>query len=145
MTASRRAILRLARVLAARGGVFVVALAVILGVVRGGARYFYCPMMGQAFDDACCASAEAHDDDDRAGPAFERPACCQAKRLGTLPTGATVSTIDVPAVPLAAVLPAFDAGPARRVAAAAVRYVYPARDGPPTATERRAMLMIWTS
>lgn len=145
MTVSRRALVVRARALAARLGYAMVALAMLLGVVRGGARYFYCPMMGQAFDDACCASGDHHDDEDRAGPSVERPGCCQAKRLGTLPSGAAASTIDVPAVPLMAVLPPFDVGPTRPGASPLVRYVYPARAGPPTATERRAILMVWTS
>lgn len=116
----------------------------LLGIVRGGSRYFYCPMMGQSFDDACCASAE-HDDDATSGPSVERPDCCQAKRLGKLPSGAAVSTIDVPAVPVLAVLPPFDGAVAPLARKTFVRFTHPSRAGPPTATERRAMLMVWTS
>ena len=125
----------------ARCAVLVLAMAVLLGVVRSGARYVYCPMMDAVLATSCCDRGESHGD----APAVEAPECCQAKRLGAMPaSGTTAVAVDLGDVPFTTLLPPFVAAHAVRSTPGAFRFEHPARAGPVSARERRAQLMIWT-
>ena len=128
------------RALAARVASFVATMVLLVGVVRSGARYFYCPMMNVAMEDSCCASA-AH----RAGdaPAIETPDCCQAKRLGTLPSSAGVASLELHAAPLAAMLPPFDVAALARRRHADFALGHDARAGPSSPARERSLFMIY--
>jgi len=129
------------------------AVAVLLAVVRGGTRFFYCPMTHLAFDESPCASRADADDADAAdigepsAPALRIADCCQERWRAAAPTASVpnVETPTVAAAGLVAVLPppAIDASSSR----ANVPFTLPrdVRAGPPpkAAGERRARLMVF--
>jgi len=134
------------------------AVALLLAVVRGGTRFFYCPMTHLAFDESPCGSnAEADaiamaDADAITGADVDAPAlrisdCCQERWRATAPTASVpkAETPSVAAAGLVAVLapPAIDASSIR----ATVPFVLPrdvrAGPPPPSAQERRARLMVF--
>jgi hypothetical protein len=136
--------LRRARAVLRRAHAFLIALVLLVGIARSGARYFTCPMMGSSFAEASCCAGMRHAPSDV--PAIDHPECCKARTLGTLPASPVTSAApDVAAVPLAAIAPPFDIVAPRAESVAAVRFMYSARAGPPSAKERRAELMVWTS
>ena len=127
------------------------ALAVLLAVVRGGTRFFYCPMTHLAFDESPCAShadaADATEVADPEAPTVRISDCCQERWRAAAPT-ASVPNVGAPTVAaagLVAVLPppAIDASSSRTN----VPFTLPldVRAGPPpqAAGERRARLMVF--
>jgi hypothetical protein len=132
------------RALLRRMHAFLVAAVLLVGIARGGARYFTCPMMGSSFAEASCCAGVRHAPHDDV-PAVENPECCKARTLGTLPASPIATSPEVAAVPLAAIAPPFDVVAPRANTIAALRFMYSARAGPPSAKERRAELMVWTS
>lgn len=127
-----------------------VAVALLFGVLRGGARYFYCPEMDATLASPCCERGKHEGEDERPdatnAPSVDDADCCEARRAGTLPAVDGASTTPrLEAVPLLAILPPFDRVQASRERAAESRVVHPARAGPPSAAERRAFLMVWNS
>ena len=126
--------LELARVLA-----IVLGLAVIVGVLRGGSHYLYCPFMDEVVSEHCCA--QSHED----ASTFEAPDCCQTKEIGTLPSAREIApTPELPAPLLLAFLP-----PLRDLAVEA-RHAPPPRfeivgTGPPSPprAKRAARLMVF--
>jgi hypothetical protein len=58
---------------------FAIGVTLIIGLVRGGAGYLYCPFMDEVVSAHCCAPAHADT------TSFEAPDCCEARILGTLP------------------------------------------------------------
>src|SRR4051812_25565413 len=74
----------------ARAACVLVALAVLLAVVRGGTRFFYCHATHLSFDAPPCASDDAVDDaDDADGPLVRAADCCQEKWRSAPPTAST--------------------------------------------------------
>ena len=130
------------RDVAGRARAVLLACLLIAGLLRSGARYFVCPMMGAVLDVACCGEHRV----DHPRVTSLRPAdCCKAKQLGTVPAASLSSAPEIAAAPYVALPPMlrafFVADPAR----SATRRGQPARAGPPTANERRAELMVWNS
>ena len=80
------------------------AIALFVGVMRGNARYFYCPFSHVIAVSSCC-TMPAPDEDDASPASFAPVDCCQAKRIGSLPAGSVASVPDVPSAPLLALVP----------------------------------------
>lgn len=131
------------RAIAVRIGVVVMAFVVVVGLLRGGGSYFFCPMMNEVSDAPCCDEHGREGDRDVSG--VRAPDCCQAKRLATLPRWAASSLPDVASSPCVALLPSMLDASGVRPRARLVRFAQPARASPPTANERRADLMVWHS
>ncbi len=80
-----------------------VVLTTLVGVLRAGARYFYCPMMGEVVAEDCCAASKTARGTKT--PAFETPDCCQAKFVDALPAGdAFAPSTEIAAAPLTALV-----------------------------------------
>jgi hypothetical protein len=125
------------RVLAA-----VVALVTLLGVLRSGAAYFYCPMMGMSSGTACCEGTHERREE-APDPAIENTHCCESRRLGTLPSAAGATSVEVGVAPVLAVLPPL---PPRAVPVSdrsAKAPVHRVRAGPAPPARQRASLMTW--
>ena len=125
-----------------------VALAVLLAVVRGGTRFFYCPVTELAFDESPCAAPPPEDEAASDGrPAVRAPDCCEERWRATAPTAETpkVHHAIVPSAALVAVVPppVFDVGAGHASAAYALAQAVRARPPPPSASERRATLMVF--
>ena len=82
----------------------VAAIALFVGVMRGNARYFYCPFSHVIAASSCCAMP-AYDEDDASAASFAPVDCCQAKRIGSLPASSVAPAPDVPSAPLLALVP----------------------------------------
>lgn len=143
---SPAALRRSARALARRGGALLAAIVLLVGVLRAGASYFYCPMMQATFDAPCCDRGHHDEGDDDGAPGIDHAACCEGKRLGALPTSERLHESEpVATAPITGVTPAVPAALDGPLARPAARDLYPARAGPQRASARRATLMIWNS
>jgi len=134
----------------ARAGSLLLALVLLFGVLRGGARYFYCPQMDATLASSCCERVAHGDEGEHAdasdAPSVDEPDCCKARRVATLPAmhGASAPPhLDV--MPRVAILAPFDLARASRERSAIACFLPSARAGPPSAAERRAHLMVWNS
>jgi hypothetical protein len=139
----RRAFPRVRKLLGAALGVLL-AVALVTGFVRGGTRYFFCPLM-QAISDAPCCDARASDGHDR--DRVDADDCCEVHRLASVPDGSVVAAAGgVLDAPLVLVLSPPGATPAAERALRAWRGE--PRTGPPRypadASERRARLLVLT-
>jgi len=129
-----------------------VAVAVLLAVVRGGTRFFYCPMTHLAFDESPCASPrDEADEADEAGdsdePAVRTPDCCEERWRAAAPT-ASVPKFEAPSVASAALVavlppPALDIASSHAKLPFGLARAVRAGPPPPSASERRAMLMVF--
>jgi hypothetical protein len=135
--------LRWARREAAPFVAFVAGVALVVGILRGGAHYFYCPYMDVIVLEHCCESAPPSD-----APSIEAPDCCQEKTLGEVPSAA--GPAPAPAVLSAVIvasLPAPGAGDAEGGASLRLRPRFDVEHtGPPplgSAREARARLMVF--
>lgn len=150
---SRRRRVALVKALAgpARSFVLVIAAAALIAtMVRGGARYFFCPPMQAVMDAPCCGAdanhaADGEDADDASS--VRAPDCCQERRYGTLPAFAGASAAAPPPMSaVVAVLPATDLSLSVGFVPVRARVAHPVRAGPPRyASERRAELMVFHS
>ena len=121
-----------------------VALVVLLGVLRGGARYFYCPMMDAVIDAPCCGA------DGHAGVGADRDAlelrslgCCEEHVIGKLPSAALFAPAAPLETPLLALVPpptTLLAGSAR---GAGARFDHDNRAGPASTRRHRAECMVF--
>jgi hypothetical protein len=79
----------------------VVALALVVGLARANARYFYCASMATVASASCCAHAPGGEADEAPGGSAVTATvadCCRAERIGALPAGAAGGGApDVPA------------------------------------------------
>ncbi|HQY60948.1 MAG: hypothetical protein IPF92_28225 [Myxococcales bacterium] len=140
---------RLARHAFARAA-YVAALCVLLvGVVRGGAAYFHCGMMNAYLAAPCCDAGHGHEgegveSEPEQGAALREEPCCSGARLSHLPASAPGADAHAAVAPLAAEPPATRhvEAPAEPLALAP-RSVQSARDGPPSASRRRALLNVY--
>ena len=124
----------LARLLA-----IVLGLAFVVGVLRGGSHYLYCPFMDEVLSEPCCS--ESHD----GASAVETPDCCQTKEIGTLPSARAVAPLpEFPAAPLLAIIPPPHDMDAEASLARPRRFGIE-RTGPPllARAERAARLMVF--
>ena len=130
--------------LARRWALHVVVLAaLVVGLFRSGARYFYCPMMGEIHDAPCC------DQERSEGAGIGEAECCQARLVGQLPAGAASSLLELPLAPRAytvrlAVAACRSLEERAPVGAEIPRRPVPrTRTGPPAASVRRARLGVY--
>lgn len=130
------------RTLARRVAALFATLVLLVGIVRSGVRYFYCPMMGATMEDACCPSTHGENAASDA-PAIDASDCCKAKRLGHLPSGAASTSVDLADSPLAYLLPSFDRARGAAPPRVDVMRAHDARAGPHSPARQRSSLMIW--
>ena len=121
-----------------------VAVAMLVGVLRAGATYVYCPSMDRVMDAPCCAGdRRAHHDD--TGPAQLRSRdCCEQHVLAKLPTAGITSPaphLATPTLVPAVATPGPD--PRRPVADVLLRFDHEGRAGPAVAARHRAELMVF--
>jgi hypothetical protein len=120
----------------------VVALITLLGVLRSGAAYFYCPMMGMSSGAACCQGTLERREE-APEPAVEDTHCCESRRLGTLPSASGTSGVELAVAPIAAVLPPLPTRAVPIAARSAKAPVERVRAGPAPPARQRASLMTW--
>lgn len=135
------------RFVASRAVLVVAALTILLGVVRGGSRFFYCPVMDLAFDAPCCSPPRGAELADTGAPAAEVPDCCQEKHQRAMPATsvATASHGAIAPAPCVAIVNAAHLAAMNGAANVALGHRPPVRAGPspPSARERRAELMVF--
>lgn len=120
----------------------VLAMAMLVGLLRGGARYFYCPMMRAVIDAPCCADRHAGADFDETLELRSR-GCCEEHVVGKLPSGA-VAAARVPCdAPLLAVLPPVTALSHPLSTLDTSRFEHQNRAGPASTARHRAALMVF--
>ena len=118
-----------------------VSVVLLLALLRGGSRYFYCPAMKAVTAASCCAKARA-----ARTPIEEQaigaPDCCSARHLSTIapaPVPPAADTVTPPAraaiLSVATALPDPGVGPQ-------VRFAHPVRAGPPGPRARQSRLMV---
>jgi hypothetical protein len=129
----------------AKASCLLVAMAVLLGVVHAGARYFYCEGLGLSATDPCLQTA-THPSPCPSGT-FDRQAldCCRVITMPSMPEGARSVVPVVPSAGFMAVLPAVQTAGASQWNGS----VLFAREGergrapPASSGERRARLMVF--
>jgi hypothetical protein len=124
----------------ARWAVAVVCtLSLLFGVARAGSRYFFCSVMQQVREDACCHRAAA--------PVSEIDVadcdCCKAHRVAALPPALLEARGLTPPSPLAVLTPPLPELSPHGVARPP-RWMPRPRAGPPRATDH-ARLMVFLS
>ncbi|MDP9002202.1 MAG: hypothetical protein M3O46_19085 [Myxococcota bacterium] len=98
---------RLLRRLALAVGHLLLAFAVVCGIARSGARYFYCEALGLLPYDPCVQGAQSHDANAPERALREQlPDCCTVLTLPSVPAGERVVNPSVLSAPLVALLPA---------------------------------------
>lgn len=136
-----------ARIFATRTVLVVAALTILLGVVRGGSRFFYCPVMHLAFDAPCCSPERGDELAETGAPAVEAPDCCQERHQRAMPATSVASAShgDVAPAPCVAIMTTAELAASRGAPSAALGHRPPVRAGPspPSARERRAELMVF--
>ena len=65
----------------------VVGFALVVGILRGGSHYLYCPFMDVVVTEHCCSGSRGE-----AGT-ITAPDCCEAETIGTLPSASGVTLI----------------------------------------------------
>lgn len=151
MSGRLRKLDRALRLVASRAIVVVVAIAMVLGVVRARTRFFYCPVAQLTFEAPPCSAsrdgAEPGGADDEQTPAVRGADCCVEKWRAAAPPASTpnVEEATVARAQLVAVLPTapVDVGPSPAKLPFAVPHAVRAGPPPPSASERRAELMVF--
>jgi hypothetical protein len=88
-------------------GHLLLAFAVVCGIARSGARYFYCEALGLLPYDPCVQGAHTHDANAPEQALREQlPDCCTVLTLPAVPEGARVANPSVLPAPRVALLPA---------------------------------------
>jgi hypothetical protein len=73
----------------------------VVGVLRGGSHYFYCPFMDVVVTEHCCTGARG------GATTVEAPDCCEARTIGVLPSAGSLPPVPgIAAASCVAVLPA---------------------------------------
>jgi hypothetical protein len=115
----------------------VVGFALVVGILRGGSHYFYCPFMDAVVTDHCCSESRGNAD------TFTAPDCCETETIGTLPSASGVTPWpELPALPLVAVLSPCES-PGRENLSSAMRAVSEPTGPPMRAAQRAARLMVF--
>jgi hypothetical protein len=133
------------RHVATRAVLVLAAVTVLLAVVRGGTRFFYCPMTHLVFDAPPCSSPA--DEADDSAPAVRTPDCCEEKWRPAAPTGSVpqVHETTIAPPPLVAILGHAELAITEASTKLPFSLSQAARAGPspPPAGKRRAQLMIF--
>lgn len=137
MMRPRRGLLRVAALLA--------TVTMLIGVVRAGGRYFYCPMMHVVIDAPCCAGdRRSSSDEDRADSVEMRSSdCCEEHVLRKLPSGAVSPAPPVFDAPLVAVISAVAVTYHAPPEVTRSRFDHENRAGPASTARHRAELMVF--
>jgi hypothetical protein len=120
-----------------RGGLRLVAavlgLALVVGLLRGGSRYFYCPFMDAVTSEHCCSVSRSDTSTVQAAD------CCEVETIGAIPSAKTVTpSPELACAPLLAVLsPPHDLSTGSLVAPASRIGIE--RTGPPPLGAQRAV------
>lgn len=127
------------------------AFVILLGVARGGTRFFYCPMTHLAFEASPCSPG--HDDGDADSdldkPAVRTADCCMEKWRANAPTARVheVQSGSVAPAPIVSILP--DSPHGMQIVSARMPFEIArsvrAGPSPPSASERRAALMVFNN
>jgi hypothetical protein len=148
---TRRQLRVLVRLMASRAVLVLAALVILVGVVRGGTRFFYCPMAHLAFDTSPCATSDddstaENDTNDTSLPAIRSADCCIEKWRAKTPTASVPEPQGV-SVPPATVASLLVLPRGIEIASAQMPFEIPLRvragPPPPRASERRAELMVF--
>lgn len=140
MIHGRRCVLRVAAAL--------VAVVMLVGVLRAGASYVYCPSMQRVADAPCCSGDRAHHDvaaanDGAVAMQVRSRDCCEKHVVGQLPSAAAASTArHLFSASFVAVVPAPTVDPRASGSAALLRFDHEGRAGPIAAARHRAELMV---
>ncbi|HEY1694325.1 MAG TPA: hypothetical protein VGG39_19280 [Polyangiaceae bacterium] len=112
----------------------------VVGVLRGGSHYFYCPFMDVVVTEHCCTGARARD----RATTVEAPDCCEARTIGVLPSaGSLPPGPGIAAASCVAVLPTVQ-GVAAVATRIPVRFTVSSTGPPPsTGAQRVARLMVF--
>lgn len=126
-----------------RVGAAVVAVVMLVGVLRAGASYVYCPMMKIVMDAPCCSGDRRAEHEASDAAQLGARDCCEHHILARLPSaGATSAPPHLLAAPLVAVLPAPTLDPHRSAPDARVRFDHEGRAGPMASARHCAELMV---
>jgi hypothetical protein len=141
--AKRDLMARRMRAWLARVASIVVAVVMLVGVLRAGSRYVYCPSMNMVTDAPCCAGDRHHRDDDDSTSELRSRDCCEQHVLGKLPAVGTTAHAPQPfAAPLLAILPAPAVDTSTSLVAPRARFERECRAGPIALARHRAELMV---
>lgn len=133
-----------ARSVATRLSAIVLAVCVLVGTVRSGSRYFYCPTMHMVMDAPCCGGDRPTLDEQEPSALEARSRdCCEEHRLGTLPPGGIATSPDPLNAPLLGVLPAVAVHHRAQSWAPEERFEHQNRAGPKASARHRAELMVF--
>lgn len=132
------------RALLARAGAALLAVLVLVGVLRAGASYSYCPTMEMVTDAPCCPGDRHAEHQEAAGsPQLRARDCCEKHVVGKLPSvdgiGATPHVLP-PA--LVAVTASSAAALDRAGTSTRPRIAHDGRAGPIAMARHRAALMV---
>jgi hypothetical protein len=128
----------------ARVASVVVAVVMLVGVLRAGSSYVYCPSMKMVTDAPCCAGDGHHrgDDGDSTSEVRSRD-CCEQHVLAKLPAvGTTAYAPHTFSAPLLATLPAPAVDTSTTLVAPRARFERECRAGPIALARHRAELMV---
>lgn len=128
-----RAVVRGLRGLAA----IALGVALLAALLRGGARYLFCPMIDDVVDETCCSPA--HDAD----AALRAPDCCETRTVGVLPSAqSSAPAPHVAPAPVLASLPAVSEV-CRGALVARASFVREPTGPPPLPSQRPARSMVF--
>jgi hypothetical protein len=123
-----------------------VAVVMLVGVLRAGSRYVYCPSMQRIIDAPCCAGdGHRRHGDDEAKVELRSRDCCEQHVLGKLPAvvgGGAGQAPQAFAAPLLATLPPPAVDTKTTLVAVRARVEGGCRAGPMASARRRAELMV---
>jgi hypothetical protein len=120
-----------------------VAVVMLLGVMRAGARYVYCPSMQMVTDAPCCAGDRRAQHEAANTMQLRSRDCCEQHVFARLPPATGVSAAPhLFAAPLIAVLPAPAADLESMGPNARPRFDHEGRAGPIALARHRAELMV---
>lgn len=131
----------------ARAASVIVAVVMLVGVLRAGSRYVYCPSMQMVTDAPCCAGDGHRGHRDADGDTtieLRSRDCCEQHVLGKLPAvvGGAVHVPQAFAAPLLATLPPPTFDTTTTLVAVRARLQGDCRAGPMASARHRAELMV---
>jgi hypothetical protein len=125
-------------------GALLLAWVLLLGVVRSGAHYMYCPGMQRVAPTSCCAKHGPAADDHASTPQVRSQDCCRELTLDNLPPAndATRPCTVAPPAETHALPQPLPSTRASWLGSAVHRSHYASRAGPRIKARQRAELMV---
>jgi hypothetical protein len=131
------------RALLAHVAAALVAVVVLVGVLRAGTRYSYCPSMQRVIDVPCCAGDRRGHHEDAAEMQVRSRDCCEQHVIAKLPSAAGTSVAPHLAAPArVTALAAPTAHPRQTGLHARLRFDHEGRAGPMATARHRAERMV---